>query len=141
MNLTSLIKEYQAIIENKPSMEDLDNISKLIRSPSAINLLELRSKEQLEVVQSVNKTIQDTLETLNSLGIMKMKKSTLQSINELIMAQKRIKEDQIKVLKSIQENANRESLSLKQIKEYLKEKLESTKFKEDLEAQKKLIIK
>jgi hypothetical protein len=44
-------------------------MSKLIKITSPKNLIESKSKEKLEVIQSGDKKIQDTLETLNSLEI------------------------------------------------------------------------
>jgi hypothetical protein len=76
----------------------------LMKKLASHNLIESKSKERGELLQSMDKKLQDKFDILNALGNTQVNNGMIQRMNELLVTQRQAKEDQIKIWKFIQEN-------------------------------------
>jgi hypothetical protein len=98
-------------ILNKPAIsykKDFENIGNIIKSWALQRLIEAKGREQNEMMQNMDKKLQDTFHFLNVLNVTKVNDSMIKGMNELLVVQKHTKDSQLKVLEFIQKKANQE---------------------------------
>jgi hypothetical protein len=155
-NLIALVSEHQQIvIEDRKAHDqnlknilskqsyiykrDFEGIGTLMRNLVPYKLIDTKNKEQVEMIKSMDKKLLDTFKYLKSLGITQLNGDMILRMNELLIAQKQAKEEQIKFLEFIQKNVDRDDDLLKWISSNLENLSKNTNVNERLETLKEIL--
>jgi hypothetical protein len=111
---------------------DFEGIGTLIRNFAPHKLIDTKRKEQIELMQTMDKKLQDVFDTLNAMGITEANGEMFRRLNEVMISQKQAKEDQLKILEFIQSNTDQDNRWLETISSDIDKLLIDGRLSEDI---------